>query len=101
VNILSITPDHYASTADAQITITGAGFVNGVTVQLVAMDGTAYNAYQVEVDSFTRLTTTIAANTVPAGTYSVRVTDPSGNSAQIENAFTMKIAGKAVLAAIS
>ena len=61
------------------------------------MGGTAVAASQIEADSFTQITATFAANTVPAGTYSVRVAKPGGDSATLPNAFEMVAGGQARL----
>ena len=100
VSIISITPDHYAATADAQITVTGAGFVNGTTVELVSSGGMVYAASKVDIDSFEQVTTTFAAGSVPADTanpYSLRVTRPGAVPASLADCFTMKPTGEAHL----
>ena len=60
-------------TAPATLTLTGAGFISSTAVSLVAQNGTVYQAATASADSLTRITATFAANTVPAGTYSVEV----------------------------
>jgi YD repeat-containing protein len=93
VFLSGITPDHHANNATLTMTITGAGFGGSPNVQLVATNGTTYPASTVDVDSFTQLTVTFASNTVPAGTYSVRATQPGG-TAQLTNVFAMSGPGQ-------
>ena len=98
LTVTSITPDHAAATSDTQIAISGAGFVAGTNVELVAADGTSYSANSISIDSLTQIIATFSANTVPAGlaneVYSVRVTRPGETPVVLDNAFTMKPAGQ-------
>ena len=100
VTIASVTPDHYAASSDAQITIRGGGFVNGATVELVSSGGTAYAATNIVVDSFQQITATFAAGSVPADAahaYSVRVTEAGAAPAVLANAFQVLAGGQASL----
>ena len=85
--LTEVRPDHHGRHATAELNIGGAGFVSGTTVELVASNSTVYPAGSVTVDSFSRLSATFAAETVPAGTYSVRVRGPDSQAAQLDNAF--------------
>jgi len=84
----SVTPDHHSTLADAVLTLTGAGFNSTTAVELFDGDGVAYQPQTIEVDSFTQLTTTFAAGTVPVGHYGVRVTQGS-QSEEIADAIQM------------
>ena len=86
ITLSSVTPDHHGNGADAVLSLSGAGFVEGTTVELVG--GGVYPASSVSVDSFTRITATFASNTVPSGTYTIRATQPGGASATLPDAFT-------------
>ena len=97
VFLTGATPDHYTNTAPATLTLTGAGFISSTAVSLVAQNGTVYQAATASADSLTRITATFAANTVPAGTYSVEVSQPDGSSAELANVFTMVQGGQANL----
>ena len=61
--------------------------------------GTSYPATRLEFDSFTQLRAIFAANSVPAGTYSVRVSQPDGDQVVLANAFRFVAGGAAHLEA--
>ncbi|MEI7902427.1 MAG: DUF6531 domain-containing protein, partial [bacterium] len=88
VILSAVTPSRHANSADAVLTLTGAGFDPGTTVHLVSTNSSVYDASAVGVDSFTQITARFASNSVPAGVYAVRVAGP-GSSAQLDNAFEM------------
>ncbi|MBI2875410.1 MAG: cadherin-like domain-containing protein [Candidatus Tectomicrobia bacterium] len=92
--ITGVTPDHHGNTAAATLTLNGAGFDSTTTVELVAEDGVRFPADVVEVDSFTQMMATFAADTVPAGTYSIHVARLGGDSAQLADAFQMISGGR-------
>lgn len=58
LKVTSVVPNSSPSTAEAVLTISGAGFDGEITVELVADGGTAYPADAVEVDSFTQIMAT-------------------------------------------
>ena len=98
VSVQAVTTDHYATNADATLTITGAGFDASTSVELVSVGGTHYPASSVRVDSFTSLTAVFAANTVPpdlANGYSLVVSKTGATAATLVNAFHVKPAGQA------
>ncbi len=97
LELTDVTPDHHGAGADAVLTLTGAGFDSTTTVELVAPDDTAYAADLVELDSFTQMTVTFAAGSVPAGSYSVCVSQTDGDSDELTDAFQMIAGGEAVL----
>jgi RHS repeat-associated protein len=98
LSLTGVVPDHLANTVDAYLTLSGAGFDATTRVALVSTNGMAYSNNTVSVDSFTQLTVTIPANSVPPGLYTVRVSQPGGAAASLTNAFTMVPAGQASLA---
>jgi len=93
----SVTPDHHGNAADAVLTIRGAGFDTGIQVSLVAADSTTYPGTSVAVDSFTQLTATFAAKSVPAGKYDLFLAKPDGSTAQLLGAFEVVGGGEAKL----
>ena len=100
ISIDTFTPDHYAATADAELTIWGSGFSQGVTVELRAFDGTLHAASDVEVDSFNQIRATFSANTVPPDwdhPYDLVVSRSGGDDTIVEDAFLMKPSGEAHL----
>ena len=97
VFVTQVTPNRHGDAAPAVLTITGAGFDATTLVELVAADGTAFGASQKEADSFSQITATFAVNTVPPGTYSVRVSKPGGDSDTLTNVFEMVSGGQARL----
>ncbi|MCC6425177.1 MAG: RHS repeat protein, partial [Phycisphaerales bacterium] len=100
ITVTSITPDHYSATATAQVTVRGAGFVEGTTVELVSSTGIPYTIADVVIDSFQQITATIPAGAVPADLahpYSVRVSRIGADPGILNSAFTMKPSGGAHL----
>ncbi len=97
IELFGATPDHHGNGADAVLTLSGAGFLSGTSVSLIAGDGTAYPITDTSVDTLTQITATVKAGSVPPGLYSIRVTAADGTSAMLTDAFTMTQGGKAVL----
>ena len=97
VDLSSVTPSAHANNIDAMLTLTGAGFEAGTRALLVAQGGATYTAAVTQVDSFTRITATFAANTMPQGTYTVRVARPDNATADLPNGFRMTSPGQAKL----
>lgn len=97
VVLTGATPSQGAANATTTMVISGAGFNSGSTLSLVAADGTAHAATNATVDLPTQITATFAANSVPAGDYSVRVTQTDGAMDQLPNVLHMTSAGQGVL----
>jgi RHS repeat-associated protein len=89
-----VTPALASTSADAVLTLAGAGFDSGTTVVLIASNNTVYAASSVEVDSYEQIKATFAAGTVPAGLYSVQASSSDAGSAVITNALTIAAAGQ-------
>ena len=66
VFLTGATPDHYGTSQDLPLTLTGAGFDASSRVELVGSDGTTYAAQSLALQSTTQLTATFTAGTVPA-----------------------------------
>ncbi len=96
LKVKGVVPNCSPSTSDAVLTISGAGFYGAMTVELVADGDAAYPADTVESDSFTQITATFAAGSVPAGVYSVRASR-GGDSDTLANAFEVLPSGEAKL----
>ncbi len=93
--VTGVTPAQYGTGAVATLTLNGAGFTPSTTVALVSADGTmTYPASSVAFNTFTQLTATINLAGVPQGTYSVQVSNSSGGSETLANAFTVIAAGQ-------
>ena len=93
IALSGLNPEHADKSGPATLTLTGAGFVAGSTVSLVAADNqTEYAPTTFSVDGFTQISATFPSS-IPAGTYSVRVR--SGVvSATLTSAFTLTAAGQ-------
>jgi YD repeat-containing protein len=89
-----VTPTSLANNSDGTLTLTGAGFDADTVVELVDANGIAYGASWVEADSFDQVTVSFGTNSVPPGTYSVRVSGPGNASATLTNAFTVISGGQ-------
>ena len=96
VELTGSSPDHSGNSAPATLTISGAGFIAGTTVSLVAANGTStYSPRNESIDSYSQITATFPAGLAP-GNYSLRVTNSIGSTTQA-NAFTVSAAGSAEL----
>ncbi|MCY2990994.1 MAG: malectin domain-containing carbohydrate-binding protein [Planctomycetota bacterium] len=93
VFVETVTPDHLGDGADAILTVAGTGFDSTTTVSLVAADNSAYQANHIDLDSFTGMTATFTAGTVPPGLYSVRVARSDGTSSELTGAFQIVAGG--------
>ena len=98
-SLLGVTPTASGNSADVVLTLSGTGFSSQSTVSLVGPDGTTYPLSDATDVTTTEMMATIPANTVPAGTYAVEVTQSDGTVDSLANAFTMIQGGKAVLKA--
>jgi RHS repeat-associated protein len=92
VLIQSVTPSRSSTTTATTLTVSGGGFRPGTTVALVAAGGTAYPT-TAQVVSSTQILATVAAGSVPAGTYAVRVTSADGTVSDQKPAALQLVAG--------
>lgn len=81
-----LAPGRHANNVPIVMTVSGAGFAPGVSIDLLAGANT-FPAQTVELDSPTRLTATFSANSVPVGVYDVRVSVPGKTPAVAPAAF--------------
>jgi RHS repeat-associated protein len=95
--LTSVTPNLGANNGPLVLTLTGAGFNSSSEVELVAGDGTPFAANSLTADSYSQLTAGFASNTVPAGMYSVRVSQPGGFAAEQTNVVQVTPPGAAQL----
>jgi len=95
--LFGVSPSRGGTSSDSVLTLTGTGFNSQTTVNLVAADRTDYAISNVAEVSSTEITATIPANSVPAGVYSVSITQPGGAISSLADAFTMAQGGQAVL----
>lgn len=85
--VLGATPLAAPNLGDAIITVTGAGFLTGCSVALVASNGFTYASTSAEVDSFTKITARFDLATIPVGKYGLQVASPSLGTNLLPNAF--------------
>lgn len=98
VYLTGITPDRQANTVPFAMTLTGAGFEAGSTIELLGSGGILAGATtDVSVDSFTQMTANFPAGLVSAGLYSIRLRQPDGDTAILTNVFEMLAEGEARL----
>ena len=81
IAVSSVSPTSGPTTGGTAVTITGTGFQSGATVSFGGK--TATNVSVVSTTSLTAITPSH-----PAGTVSVTVTNPNGQSATLSNAYT-------------
>ncbi|MFL5803733.1 MAG: IPT/TIG domain-containing protein [Roseiflexaceae bacterium] len=90
--ISSVSPSLLTAGQQVVVTITGQGFESGIVVQLIAADSSVKPSSSIIVNS-TTIKLTVPAST-PAGTYSLRLTNPGGGTATKSAALSV---GKAQL----
>ncbi len=78
------------------LTLSGSGFDDSTTVSLVSSGGTTYSASSVQEDLPTQLTATFAANSLPAGTYTIAVTK-DGQTVDLPTALVVNPAAEAAI----
>ncbi|MCY2954337.1 MAG: DUF6531 domain-containing protein [Planctomycetota bacterium] len=97
ITLAGVSPGSLGNVSPADLTITGAGFDSSCTVSLVAANATSYPASSVSYDSFTQVTATFAAGSVPPGLYTLRISNTAGQSAELPDAFRFLPGGQAKL----
>jgi len=81
----------------AAFTLSGAGFGAGSRITLVANGGVSYSPTSINLDASTQMTAVFAANTVPPGSYTIRVTQADGSTADLPQPFVMLTTAKGLL----
>ena len=84
ISPLVITPSENVGGGN-DITLTGNGFKSGATVKFIGNDGTEFNATAVSFTNATTLVATAPELTENLEPFDVKVINPSGNSAQLDN----------------
>lgn len=95
--LTGVSPSSGSTLTNLDLNLTGAGFSAGSQITLVAGGGGSYTATSSVCDSPTQISATFNAGTVPAGIYSVKVTQPDSTSAQLSSAVDITSGGQAVL----
>ena len=86
IKVYSVTPQTVSGASGVSVAIVGEGFINGATVHFIsAATGTVTAAGSVTFNSAVKLTVTTPQLTVSDEPWSVRVTNPNGQSAAIES----------------
>jgi RHS repeat-associated protein len=92
--LTSLSPAGHAHDTGFDMTLAGAGFESGTRVELLGPSGLpAATVTNVVVNSFTELTAEFPPDLAPPGRYSVRVTQPDGDTDTLIDAFEMLPAG--------
>ena len=84
------------TSSNTSLRISGAGFVGGSTVSLIA-GGLTYPATSSSTDLPTQITANFAAGSAPAGTYSIKVTQPDGTWAILPSPIHIAPIGQGIL----
>jgi RHS repeat-associated protein len=95
--LTGVTPSRTSDTTATTLTVSGAGFDDATTVDLVAGDGTVVHPGGVSLVSPTQLTANFDDGAVPAGVYSVRATGSNGDSVTLAAALTVVRGGVGML----
>ena len=96
MSLTGVTPTRSATGSPATLVLTGSGFNNTTSVELIGSNKTVYKAETTTLDTFTQLTATFTLSGVPQGVYSVEATGTGGQSAELPSAFTVTAAGSAL-----
>ncbi len=88
VAVSAVSPKRWGTSVQAELRVFGAAFDASTTVALVAEGGQQYPANSVQLKSSTELLASFAANSMPEGAYSVRVSKPGGSDT-LPNCFAM------------
>ncbi|MBN2452506.1 MAG: right-handed parallel beta-helix repeat-containing protein, partial [Lentisphaeria bacterium] len=92
--VSSVSPSILSNAVSTIVSVEGAGFAPDAVVDLLpAAGGAPVPASAVQVDTVSHLSATVAAGTVPAGSYRVRVTS-AGVSAEAPGLLTVTDAGE-------
>ncbi len=102
VQLSAVSPSTVSQSLSASITLSGAGFNTGTTVELISPGGgPVFNASSVSIDTFNQISATFDLATAPVtgtGTpYSVKVTRTDGTTATLPAAVTVTTQGSAHL----
>ncbi|MGB2823216.1 MAG: FG-GAP-like repeat-containing protein, partial [Phycisphaerae bacterium] len=95
--VLDASPGCFVDVQPMALALTGAGFDGGTAVELVAGDATTYAPSSLTVDSYTRMTASFDAGTVPAGLYTVRVSKSGVAPVQLADAVEVVVGAEAEL----
>jgi len=89
VAISSISPTNFTpsenTSGNNSLVLTGTGFLSGAVVSIIGNDGTSVNASSTTVDSGTQITAVIPTLTASLEPFDIKVTNASGNTAQLDN----------------
>ena len=89
IGVTSISPTSFTpsdnSGGNNSLVITGTGYKSGATVQVVGNNGTIVSASSVTVNSTTQITAVIPTLNAALEPFDIKVTNASGNSAQLDN----------------
>jgi RHS repeat-associated protein/uncharacterized repeat protein (TIGR01451 family) len=95
VILSDVAPKIQAANVPLILSVDGAGFDSSLSLQLLGTNNQSYVPAQLEVDTFTHLTATIPASTLPVGTYSVQLSKQGTPSAQFTNVLNILSNGAA------
>jgi RHS repeat-associated protein len=93
----TVTPNQSATGNTATLVLSGAGFDNTTTVQLLGAGNSMYAAASASLDTFSQLSATFDLTGVPQKRYAVQVTRGDGSTAELPAAFTVTAPGEANL----
>jgi hypothetical protein len=89
IGVTSISPTSFTpsdnSGGNNSLVITGTGYKSGATVQVIGNNGTIVSASSVTVNSSTQITAVIPTLNAALEPFDIKVTNASGNSAQLDN----------------
>jgi len=92
VLLAHVTPDSLGNWSSATLTLTGDGFDDTTTVELVAPGGSVVHPTATNVISAAQMTATVDFPALAAGVYDVRVRKASGATSELLDALTVTVA---------
>ena len=89
VTLSSISPANFTpsenTSGNNNLVLTGSGFLSGAVVSVIGNNGTSVNASSTTVNSATQITAVIPTLNASLEPFDVKVTNASGNVAQLDN----------------
>ncbi|MFO0880614.1 MAG: RHS repeat-associated core domain-containing protein [Gemmataceae bacterium] len=97
VLVRGVSPSRGQAGKTTTLTLSGAGFLPGTVIDLVADNGTTTRALSVGIDATTQITATFDLTGLSVGPYGIRATLPDGTTTTLAGTFQVETLGNAHL----
>lgn len=91
--LASVTPGRTAENEPAILSLTGLGFDATTQIRLISQSGQAFVPANIDVWALDHMTATFNAGALPVGTYDVRISEPDGEHAELNDSVVITGAG--------